>query len=77
MGPIALHRHRARGSHGLDRSWGADLLSDRITTPFTAESTAEEVLAGVDLSGRRAVVTGHHRASVPRQPGRWPPPARR
>lgn len=33
-------------------------MSDRITTPFTAESTAEEVLAGVDLSGRRAVVTG-------------------
>jgi NAD(P)-dependent dehydrogenase (short-subunit alcohol dehydrogenase family) len=30
----------------------------RITTPFTAESTAAEVLAGVDLTGRRAVVTG-------------------
>ena len=30
----------------------------RITTPFTRESTADEVLAGVDLSGRRAVVTG-------------------
>jgi NAD(P)-dependent dehydrogenase (short-subunit alcohol dehydrogenase family) len=30
----------------------------RITTPFTAESTAAEVLADVDLTGRRAVVTG-------------------
>ncbi|BDT91860.1 MULTISPECIES: SDR family NAD(P)-dependent oxidoreductase [Nocardia] len=33
-------------------------MSDRITTPFTAESTAAEVLAGIDLTGRRAVVTG-------------------
>ncbi|MGI8329289.1 SDR family NAD(P)-dependent oxidoreductase [Actinomadura scrupuli] len=32
--------------------------SDRITTPFGAQSTAAEVLAGVDLSGRRAIVTG-------------------
>jgi NAD(P)-dependent dehydrogenase (short-subunit alcohol dehydrogenase family) len=30
----------------------------RITTPFGSESTAAEVIAGVDLSGRRAVVTG-------------------
>ncbi|MFG1961851.1 SDR family NAD(P)-dependent oxidoreductase [Nonomuraea sp. NPDC049028] len=30
----------------------------RITTPFTARSTAAEVLEGVDLSGRRAIVTG-------------------
>ncbi|MFC8076622.1 SDR family NAD(P)-dependent oxidoreductase [Streptomyces sp. NPDC057307] len=30
----------------------------RITTPFDAESTAAEVVAGVDLTGRRAVVTG-------------------
>jgi NAD(P)-dependent dehydrogenase (short-subunit alcohol dehydrogenase family) len=30
----------------------------RITTPFTAQSTAAEVLAGVDLTGRRTVVTG-------------------
>ncbi|MFI2283641.1 SDR family NAD(P)-dependent oxidoreductase [Nocardia beijingensis] len=33
-------------------------MTDRITTPFTAESTAAEVLAGIDLTGRRAVVTG-------------------
>ncbi len=30
----------------------------RITTPFNAESTAAEVIAGVDLAGKRAVVTG-------------------
>jgi NAD(P)-dependent dehydrogenase (short-subunit alcohol dehydrogenase family) len=33
-------------------------MSPRITTPFTAESTAAEVIAGVDLAGKRAVVTG-------------------
>jgi NAD(P)-dependent dehydrogenase (short-subunit alcohol dehydrogenase family) len=30
----------------------------RIRTPFGVSSTAAEVLAGVDLSGRRAIVTG-------------------
>jgi NAD(P)-dependent dehydrogenase (short-subunit alcohol dehydrogenase family) len=30
----------------------------RITTPFGATSTAAEVIEGVDLSGKRAVVTG-------------------
>jgi NAD(P)-dependent dehydrogenase (short-subunit alcohol dehydrogenase family) len=30
----------------------------RITTPFTAESTAAEVVDGIDLSGRRVIVTG-------------------
>ena len=30
----------------------------RILTPFGAESTAAEVIAGIDLTGRRAVVTG-------------------
>ncbi|MFE1958758.1 SDR family NAD(P)-dependent oxidoreductase [Streptomyces sp. NPDC059479] len=29
-----------------------------LTTPFTRESTADEVLTGVDLTGKRAVVTG-------------------
>jgi len=33
-------------------------VTDRITTPFDAESTAAQVIAGIDLSGRRAVVTG-------------------
>src|SRR5689334_2383575 len=30
----------------------------RITTPFTRESAADEVLAGIDLTGTRVVVTG-------------------
>ncbi|MDX3853201.1 SDR family NAD(P)-dependent oxidoreductase [Streptomyces sp. AK02-01A] len=30
----------------------------RITTPFHAQSTAAEVIDGVDLTGKRAVVTG-------------------
>ncbi|MEU8385896.1 SDR family NAD(P)-dependent oxidoreductase, partial [Streptosporangium sp. NPDC048865] len=30
----------------------------RITTPFSAASTAAEVVDGIDLTGRRAVVTG-------------------
>jgi NAD(P)-dependent dehydrogenase (short-subunit alcohol dehydrogenase family) len=30
----------------------------RITTPFDKDSTAAEVIAGVDLTGRRAIVTG-------------------
>lgn len=30
----------------------------KITTPFGFESTAADVVAGVDLSGRRAVITG-------------------
>ncbi|MEU7610267.1 SDR family NAD(P)-dependent oxidoreductase [Micromonospora sp. NPDC049204] len=33
-------------------------MSERITTPFGFASTADEVLAGVDLSGKRAVITG-------------------
>jgi NAD(P)-dependent dehydrogenase (short-subunit alcohol dehydrogenase family) len=30
----------------------------RITTPFGAESTAAEVIEGIDLGGKRAIVTG-------------------
>lgn len=33
-------------------------MTQRITTPFGAQSTADDVLAGVTLTGRRAVVTG-------------------
>ncbi|MDH6120901.1 SDR family NAD(P)-dependent oxidoreductase [Kitasatospora sp. GAS204B] len=36
----------------------ASTPTPRITTPFGAESTAAEVISGVDLTGRRAVVTG-------------------
>jgi NAD(P)-dependent dehydrogenase (short-subunit alcohol dehydrogenase family) len=33
-------------------------MTDAITTPFDATSTAADVIAGVDLTGHRAVVTG-------------------
>ncbi|MEH0933882.1 SDR family NAD(P)-dependent oxidoreductase [Micromonospora psammae] len=33
-------------------------IQDRVTTPFNRESTADEVIAGVDLTGKRAIVTG-------------------
>jgi len=32
--------------------------NNRITTPFGAQSTAADVIAGIDLSGRRVIVTG-------------------
>ena len=33
-------------------------MSDVVTTPFGFESTAADVIAGVDLSGKSAIVTG-------------------
>jgi len=33
-------------------------MTDRITTPFGYESTAADVIDGVDLSGKTAIVTG-------------------
>ena len=33
-------------------------MTERSTTPFGAQSTADDVIAGVSLAGRRAVVTG-------------------
>jgi NAD(P)-dependent dehydrogenase (short-subunit alcohol dehydrogenase family) len=34
------------------------IMSSPISTPFSAESTAAEVIAGIDLTGHRAIVTG-------------------
>src|SRR5271155_1814304 len=31
---------------------------DRVTTPFGFHTTADEVVQGIDLSGKRAIVTG-------------------
>ncbi|MEU5753010.1 SDR family NAD(P)-dependent oxidoreductase [Streptomyces sp. NPDC047853] len=36
----------------------ASTPATRLTTPYGAETTAAEVISGVDLTGRRAVVTG-------------------
>lgn len=33
-------------------------MTDRVTTLLGADSTADEVIAGMDLTGRRAIVTG-------------------
>ena len=33
-------------------------LSARITTGFNADTTAEQAIAGIDLTGKRAIVTG-------------------
>src|SRR5262249_58842138 len=33
-------------------------MTTRLTTPFGAQTTAAEVLKGVDLTGQRAIVTG-------------------
>jgi NAD(P)-dependent dehydrogenase (short-subunit alcohol dehydrogenase family) len=33
-------------------------VTTRITTPFTAESTAADVMDGIELTGRRVIVTG-------------------
>src|SRR5215467_12257671 len=33
-------------------------MTNLITTPFNAESIAAEVVDGIDLTGRRAIVTG-------------------
>jgi NAD(P)-dependent dehydrogenase (short-subunit alcohol dehydrogenase family) len=33
-------------------------MNTRITTPFTRDSTTTDVIAGVDLTGKRAIVTG-------------------
>jgi NAD(P)-dependent dehydrogenase (short-subunit alcohol dehydrogenase family) len=38
--------------------FGTDMSFDLIETPFGFTSTAAEVLAGVELSGKRAIVTG-------------------
>ena len=32
--------------------------TERISTPFNAESTAAEVVTGIDLNGHRVIVTG-------------------
>ena len=52
-------RHRPRRIHRPDspRRNGTQLMQT-LTTPFGFESTADDVIRGVDLTGKRAVVTG-------------------
>jgi len=51
--------------------------SDRIITPFGRESTAAQVIAGIDLAGRRAIVTGGSSGIGVETAGRWPAPTPR
>src|SRR5829696_3686853 len=43
-----------------DSSRGGGLMTtgDRLTTPYPYEATAAQIVEGLDLSGRRVVVTG-------------------
>ena len=50
--------HRTVSRRNAERDWDVMTVSTPITTPFTAESTAAEVVDGIDLTGRRAIVTG-------------------
>jgi NAD(P)-dependent dehydrogenase (short-subunit alcohol dehydrogenase family) len=50
--------HRTVPHRITERDWDIMTVSTPITTPFTAESTAAEVVDGIDLTGRRAIVTG-------------------
>jgi len=46
------------GNPELQKGLEPTMSDNRITTPFGAQSTAMEVIDGVDLSGKRAIVTG-------------------
>jgi NAD(P)-dependent dehydrogenase (short-subunit alcohol dehydrogenase family) len=41
-----------------DNNKGADVMADRITSPFGAFTPARDVVAGHDLAGKVAIVTG-------------------
>ncbi|WP_329456442.1 SDR family NAD(P)-dependent oxidoreductase [Streptomyces sp. NBC_01497] len=45
-------------THTMNAGGATTTSPARLTTPFGFASTADEVLAGVDLTGRRALVTG-------------------
>jgi hypothetical protein len=52
-------------------------MAERITSPFGATSTAREVVAGHDLSGKVAIVTGAATGIGVETAGPWPRRARR
>src|SRR5438132_8989703 len=54
--PVALVRLR----NETDQASVRDSMTTHslITTPFGFDSTAAEVIAGIDLTGKRAIVTG-------------------
>src|SRR5580692_2526641 len=54
--PVILRRDRR--TLRLQSIKAGHVMISSITTPFGAQSTAAEVIAGIDLTGRRAIVTG-------------------
>jgi NAD(P)-dependent dehydrogenase (short-subunit alcohol dehydrogenase family)/DNA-binding transcriptional MerR regulator len=54
----AAVRRGTRPDHPPHEPKGQRMTSTRVTSPFGFESTAAEVIAGIDLQGRRALVTG-------------------
>lgn len=57
-GPPVLSLPGGAADRTAERDGEIMAVSTPITTPFTAESTAAEVVAGIDLTGRRVIVTG-------------------
>ena len=55
----------------------SDVVATSIRTPFGFESTAADVIAGVDLHEKRATSVAVPPASASRPLGRWPARVRR
>jgi hypothetical protein len=49
--PSACEQNNSTSEKGI-------MTKSLIRTPFGAQSTAADVVAGIDLTGRRAIVTG-------------------
>src|SRR5215212_2573913 len=45
-------------THARPTQKGTTTMTTSIRTPFGFSSTADDVIGGIDLSGRRAIVTG-------------------
>ncbi len=54
----AAVRRGTRPDHPPHEPKGQRMITTRVTSPFGFESTAAEVIAGIELQGRRALVTG-------------------
>jgi hypothetical protein len=47
-------------------------MTTRFITPYSAQTTADDVVAGLDLTGRRIIVTGGASGIGIGRPDRWP-----
>src|SRR3984893_2402384 len=56
--PLEFVQEKGRVVATIRPDPGGTSMIARITTKFGALSTAAEVIAGIDLTGRRAIVTG-------------------